>query len=33
MVKNLPANTGDAKDSGSILGLGRSPVVENGYLL
>ena len=25
MVKNLPANIGDAKDAGSIPGLGRSP--------
>ena len=25
MVKNLPANAGDIEDSGSILGLGRSP--------
>ena len=25
VVKNLPANTGDIKDTGSILGLGRSP--------
>ena len=25
MVKNPPANTGDARDSGSIPGLGRSP--------
>ena len=24
-VKNLPANTGDARDTGLILGLGRSP--------
>ena len=24
-VKNLPANAGDAKDAGSIPGLGRSP--------
>ena len=27
MVKNLPADTGDAKDKGSIHGLGRSPEV------
>ena len=26
MIKNLPANAGDIKDEGSILGLGRSPV-------
>ena len=25
MVKNLPANTGDIRDVGSILGLGRFP--------
>ena len=25
MVKNPPANAGDAKDTGSISGLGRSP--------
>ena len=25
MVKNLPANTGDIRDVGSIPGLGRSP--------
>ena len=25
MVKNLPANTGDAGDMGSIPGSGRSP--------
>ena len=25
MVKNLPANAGDAIDSGSIPGLGKSP--------
>ena len=25
MVKNLPANEGDIRDSGLILGLGRSP--------
>ena len=25
MVKNLSANAGDARDVGSILGLGRSP--------
>ena len=30
MVKNLPANTGDARDVGSIHGLGRSPGVGNG---
>ena len=25
MVKNLPASAGDARDAGSIPGLGRSP--------
>ena len=30
MVKNLPASAGDARDTGSIPGLGRSPEVENG---
>ena len=28
MVKNPPANAGDARDLGSIPGLGRSPGVE-----
>ena len=31
--KNLPANAGDSKDSGLILGSGRSPREENGYPL
>ena len=30
MVKNLPANAGDAKDLDSIPGSGRSPGVRNG---
>ena len=30
MVKNLPTNAGDARGAGLILGLGRSPGVENG---
>ena len=30
MIKNLPANVGDARDEGSIPGLGRSPGGENG---
>ena len=30
MVKNLPANAGDAKDAGSIPGSGRSPGEGNG---
>ena len=30
MVKNLPANSGDARDMGSIPGSGRSPGVGNG---
>ena len=30
VVKILPANAGDARDSGFIPGPGRSPGVENG---
>ena len=30
MVKNLPANAGDPRDSGSIPGLQRSPGIGNG---
>ena len=30
MVKNLPANAGDAGDTGSIPGSGRSPKGETG---
>ena len=30
MVKNLPANAGDPRDTGSIPGLGRSPRGGNG---
>ena len=30
MVKNPPANAGDARDVGSIAGLGRSPGEGNG---
>ena len=30
MVKTTPANAGDARDMGSIPGLGRSPGVGNG---
>ena len=30
VVKNLPANAGDAGDSGSISGSGRSPGEGNG---
>ena len=30
MVKNPPANAGDARDLGSIPGLGRSPGEGNG---
>ena len=30
VVKNLPANTGEARDMGSISELGRSPGVGNG---
>ena len=33
MVKNLPANAGDTRDMGSILGLGRSLGEGNGYPL
>ena len=33
VVKNPPANTGDARYSGSIPGLGQSPGVGNGTLL
>lgn len=29
VVKNLPANTGDARDAGSISGSQRSPDVGN----
>ena len=29
-AKNPPANAGDTRDVGSILGLGRSPGVRNG---
>ena len=30
VVKNFPANSGDVRDTGSILGLGRSPGEGNG---
>ena len=30
MVKNPPAYAGDARDAGSIPGLGRSPAIGNG---
>ena len=30
MVKNLPANGGDTRNSGLIIGLGRSPSEGNG---
>ena len=33
VVKNLPANSEDARDTGSIPGLGRSPGGGNGNLL
>ena len=33
MVKNLPANAGDARDSGLIPRSGRSPGEGNGNLL
>ena len=32
VVKNLPADVGDASNIGSILGLGRSPGVRNDNL-
>ena len=33
VVRNQPANAGDARNTGSIPGLGRSLAVENGNLL
>ena len=30
LVKNLPANAGDARDTGLIPGSGRSPAIGNG---
>ena len=33
VIKNLPANAGDARDMGSITELGRSPGGGNGNLL
>ena len=33
MVKNTPANAGDARDVGWIPGSGKSPGVGNGNLL
>ena len=30
MVKNLPVNSGDSRDAGLILGLGRPPGEGNG---
>ena len=33
VVKNLPANAGDATEAGLIPGLGRSPGAENENLL
>ena len=33
IVKSLPANIGDARDTGLIPGLGRSPEEGNGYPL
>ena len=33
VVKNLPASAADARDTGSIPGLGRSPGVGNGNTL
>ena len=31
MVKNPPANAGDARDAGSVPGLGRSPGGGHGW--
>ena len=31
VVKNLPTNSGDRRDLGSIPGLGRFPGEENGF--
>ena len=33
MVRNLPANTGDSRDAGSIPGSGRFPGEEHGIPL
>ena len=33
MVKNLPAKSGDARDTDSVPGLGRSPGVGNNNML
>ena len=33
VVKDMPANAGDAREVDSIPGPGRSPGVENGNLL
>ena len=33
VVKNLPANSGEARDAGLIPGAGKSPGVGNGNLL
>ena len=33
LVKNLPANAGDIRDMGSVLGFGRSPGGRHGNLL
>ena len=33
VIKNLPASAGDARDTGSIPGLGRSPGGVNDNLL
>ena len=33
MIKNPPANAGDARDAGAIPGLGRSPGEGNGNSL
>ena len=33
VVKNMPANAGDTRDTGSIPGSGRPPGIGNGSLL
>ena len=33
MVKDLSSSVGDTRDTGSVLPLGRSPGVANGYPL
>jgi len=33
VVKNMPANVGNRRDVGSVLGLGGSPIERNGITL